>query len=398
MTTPLDWNQHLATCCQGLKRSAVREMLKVAVRPEVISFAGGLPAPECFPRELIARVSAGLLDADHGPKTLQYGESEGLFELREHLAASVDRPVEEVMITSGAQQGLDLLGRVLLEPGDVVAVENPTYLGALGAWRPHQVRFAPLPIDQDGLCVDALEALLAKGRLKFLYTMHNFHNPAGAVLSLERRERLITLAEKHALLILEDDPYGDLRYDGEPLPSLLALAASRGVPDRVVHLRSFSKVVAPGLRVGWLTAPAPLHDALVKMKQAADFHPNMLGQRLMLEVVRDVSFPEHVSHLRQVYGARRDAMDDAVRDAFPEGTRWSTPQGGMFLMAQLPSSIDASASIPQALERQVAYVSIDHFTVDGSGKDAVRLNFSNASPDRIREGIGRLGELFRSLA
>ena len=394
----LDWSQHLAKHSQGLKRSAVREILKVAVRPEVISFAGGLPAPECFPSELIASASARLLGKDECRSCLQYGESEGLAELREHLGNSVSRPVEDVLITSGAQQGLDLLGRVLLDSGDVIAVENPTYLGALGAWRPQGVRFAPVVIDGDGLVVDALEKILETERPKFLYTMPNFHNPAGAVLSLEHRERLISLAEKHALLILEDDPYGDLRYDGEPLPSLLSLATDRGLADRVVHLRSFSKVVAPGFRVGWLTAPPTLHDALVKMKQAADFHPNMLGQRIMLEVVRDDSFPAHLTHLRKIYGARRDAMDDAVGRHFPGGTTWTTPQGGMFLMAQLPHGIDAAASLPAALEANVAYVTIDNFTVDGTGQDAVRLNFSNASLERIEEGIARLGELFRSLA
>ncbi len=396
--TPNDWSRHLATSTRRLRRSAVREILKAAVRPDVISFGGGLPAPECFPDALIARASARLLDAEHGGRTLQYGESEGVAELRALLAESVDRPVEEVLITSGAQQGLDLLGRALLDQGDTVLVENPTYLGALGAWRPHGVRFIPLPIDGDGMVVEPLDGLLRTERPKFLYTMPNFHNPGGAVLSLERREGLIRLAEAHGFLIVEDDPYGDLRYDGDSLPSLLSLAQARGIEDQVVRLRSFSKVVAPGLRVGWLRAAPTLVDVLVKLKQAADFHPNILGQRIILDVIRDPGFNEHLAHLRKTYRERRDAMESAVAQFFPEGTTWTTPVGGMFLMAKLPHQLNAVSCLRRALDAKVAYVTVDNFTVDDSGTDAVRLNFTNASPERIREGIERLGNLFRETA
>lgn len=392
---PIDWSKHLAEGVLRSHRSAVREILKAAVRPDVISFAGGLPASECFPVELVARSSARLLDATEGGPTLQYGESEGLAGLRRELAERSRRPMEQVLITSGAQQGLDLLGRVLLDRGDTVLLENPTYLGALGAWRPHGVRFLPLPIDADGLCVEEAGAILRSERPKFLYTMPNFHNPGGVVLSLERREELLRLADKHGLLILEDDPYGELRYDGEPLPSLLELAVEKGLGDHVVHLGSFSKVVAPGLRVGWLTAAPAIVDALVKAKQAADFHPNVLGQRIILDLIQDPGFPEHLAFLRQTYGKRRDAMVSAVTEAFPEGTTWTTPQGGMFLMAKLPHGLDAAVCLPRALEAGVAYVTLDHFTIDESGRDAVRLNFTHAPPEKIREGIERLGRLFR---
>ncbi|MFT4638904.1 MAG: 2-aminoadipate transaminase [Verrucomicrobiales bacterium] len=394
--TAMDWTGRLAQGTRRLRRSAVREILKAAVRPEVISFGGGLPAPECFPTELIGRATANLLDSG-GSSALQYGESEGVSDLRTYLAEGIGQPMEQVLITSGAQQGLDLLGRVLLDEGDTVAVENPTYLGALGAWRPHGVQFLPISTDQDGLCVDSLEKVLETQRPKFLYTMPNFQNPGGSVLSLERRHRLIALAEKHDLLIMEDDPYGDLRYDGEALPSLLSLAAERGIADHVVHLRSFSKVVAPGLRIGWLTAAPPLIEALVMLKQSTDFHPNTLGQRVILSVIQDVAYPEHLAFLRKTYGARRDAMVAAVTEAFPEGTTWTTPVGGMFLMAQLPAGLDAVDCLVQALEAKVAYVTIDNFTVDGSGRDAVRLNFTNASKEKIHEGIHRLGALFRGM-
>ncbi len=347
----LDWSRRLSQCTSRFKCSAVREILKAAVRPEVISFAGGLPAPDCFPSELIARAGARLLDGRHAGSTLQYGESEGLADLRQHLVTEAGVPSERVLITSGAQQGLDLLGRVLLDPGDTVVVENPTYLDALGAWRPHGVRFLPVAIDEEGMCVDDLERLLSAGeRPKFLYTMPNFHNPAGAVLSRRRRERLIALTERHDLLILEDDPYGDLRYDGEALPSLLELAQAQGLGECVVRLGSFSKVVAPGLRVGWLTGASPLVDALVKVKQAADFHPNILGQKIVLEVIRDPAYPVHLEHLHRVYGARRDAMVEAVSAHFPEGTAWTMPEGGMFLMARLPRGRDAGACFQAALE------------------------------------------------
>ncbi len=392
----IDWQQTLGTTTRGLRRSAVREILKAAVQPEMISFAGGLPAPECFPEELIRTASAGLLDGDQARRTLQYGESEGVAALRAHLGESVSVPTERVLITSGAQQGLDLLGRVLLDRGESILVENPTYLGALGAWRPLGVRFVPIPMDGNGLCTDALGEILTRERPKFLYTMPNFQNPGGSVLALERREALVTLAERHGFLIVEDDPYGDLRYDGEALPSLLSLAQAQGIGDHVVHLRSFSKVVAPGLRVGWMTGPPPLLNAVLTLKQATDFHPSTLGQRIILEVIQDPRYPAHLHHLRETYGARRDAMDAAMHEAFPEGTTWTRPQGGMFLMARLPNGMDATACFETALQEKVAYVTVDHFTIDDSGKDTIRLNFTNASPEKIREGIARLGRLFSS--
>lgn len=391
----IDWSTSLAESTRFLRRSAVREILKAAVRPDVISFGGGLPAAECFPSALVAEASGRMLEGDRSAGTLQYGESEGLKVLRESLAAKVSRPVDEVLITAGAQQGLDLLGRALLQPGDTVLVENPTYLGALGAWRPHGVRFLPVAMDGEGMRIDEAEAWFDRGeRPKFLYTMPNFQNPGGVVLSLKRRHALLELAQRHGLLLLEDDPYGELRYDGDALPSLLQLAADKGMTEQIVRLESFSKIVAPGLRVGWLTGARPLVDVLIKLKQAADFHPNILGQRIIHEVIGASGFPGHLRHLREIYGRRRDAMENAVRRHFPEGTQWTTPQGGMFLMARLPDGFDAADRLEAALEAKVLYVTVDNFSPDDSGRDAMRLNFTNASEDRIEEGIARLGKLF----
>ena len=382
-----------------MQRSAVREFVKLTTDPSMISFAGGLPAPELFPLEAMQE-AAGRVFSQIGPRALQYGESEGEPALREWLANSFSTPSfqvrrEHVLITHGAQQALQLLGWVLLNEGDAVLVENPTYLALLSAWRPLAVRFVPLPSDQDGLQVETLEKQIAElpASPKVLYVQPNFQNPQGTTLSAARRAALAAWAEAHDVLLLEDNAYGELRYEGEALPHLLHVGAcSAATPDdrAVVHVGTFSKVIAPGLRVGWVIGPAPVIDKLTQAKQAADLHTGTLNQLLVLDLLQKGFLEQHLPVLRNAYRTRRDTMLAALARHFTGRMTWTKPAGGLFLMATLPPDCRAKDLLPEALARQVAFVPGDEFHVDGTGANTFRLNFSNATPEQIEEGILRL--------
>lgn len=376
-TLSLTWENRFASRADHMKSSAIRELLKLAEQPDFISFAGGFPAPEFFPAKEIAATIDGICDA----QSLQYGPTEGYRPLRELWAQRLGRKVEEVLITTGSQQALDLLGKVLVEPGSTVLVENPTYLAALQAWRVYGAKFHGTPLDADGLQVDQLPT-----QGQFLYTIPTFQNPSGATLSLERRHALIEWSHRHQMPVIEDDPYGALRFDGEPSPKLVDL------DPQVVHLSTYSKTLAPSLRVGVLVGPAALICKLVQAKQATDLHTSTLNQRIAFELDTNGYIEKHLLDLRRVYKERRDAMVAAVRKYFPPHTKMIVPQGGMFLWVTMDPDFDSVACLERCVAHKVAYVPGCNFHPDGADRHTVRLNFSNTQPDMIFEGIRRIAE------
>lgn len=390
------WERRLAGGAQGMTSSAIRDLLKVTERPEMISLAGGLPAPECFPVEELAAAAERVL-VEQPLAALQYGPTEGYAPLRYLLAlrtSELDIPVsaDQILVTGGSQQALDLIGKLFLEPGAEVVVEEPTYLGALQAWRPYQPRFVTVPLDEEGLDVAALERLLAGGlQPRFCYLVSCFQNPTGVTLSAARRQALIELAARYELPIIEDDPYGELAYDGARARPLAALDVERhGELRYVIYLSTLSKLLAPGLRVGWVAAPPPLIGMLARAKQGMDLHSSSLSQAVAYEACRDGLLERHVPLIRVIYRARRDAMLEALAVAMPPGVSWSRPGGGMFVWLNLPSQCDTTAMLGVALERDVAFVPGATFYVNGGGRQTMRLNFSHPTSERIGEGIRRL--------
>ena len=381
-----------------MKLYAVRELLKITAQPDMISFAGGLPAEELFPLER-CQIAAQTVLQRHGRQALQYGPTEGLPELRDWVArrfAALGMKLgrENVAIVSGAQQGLDLIGRVLLNPGDRVVVENPTYLALLSAWRPLGVQFLPTPCDGEGLRVEDLKPLLEL-EPKLIYTIPNFQNPQGTSLSRARRQELTQLLAGRPIAVVEDDPYGDLRYEGEPLPhltTLLALDHSINSSSGI-YLGTFSKTLMPGLRVGWVVAPEPVIDKIVQAKQSADLQTSTFNQHLVCKLIEDDFLDRHIPFLREQYRARRDAMLAALESHLPKEVTWNRPEGGMFLLLTLPKTWDATPLLSQALASRVAFVPGEEFHPDGSGKNTLRLNFTHSNPGQIEEGIRRLGKI-----
>ncbi len=395
----MNWPSFFAHRTLHMRRSAVRKLLKVIAQPGMISFAGGIPAPELFPLDEIARATTAVWQRN-GRDALQYGETEGVPALRDWIANRFSRPGlnvqrQNVMIVSGSQQALDLIGKVFLDPGDRVLCENPTYLAMLSAWRPHLPDFVPVPSDEEGMRVDAVPRGLARGA-KLIYLVPNFQNPQGTTLSLARRRRLLESATGRAVVV-EDNPYGDLRYEGEALPHVLDLDADRGGHDEldtcVIHLGTFSKVLAPGLRVGWVIAASDVIDKLVQAKQAADLHTSTLCQYVVLELVRDGLLERHLPVLRKAYKVRRDAMLAALAKHCPPEIHWTRPEGGMFLLVTLPPIVRAGALLKETLAEGVAFVPGDDFHLDDTGRNTLRLNFSNATPERIEEGVKRFANV-----
>lgn len=374
-----------------LKASAVREILKVAERPDILSFAGGLPAPELFPLNAIAQAHAEVF-ASEGAAALQYSTTEGFAPLREwicsHLAkGGVRATPDQVLITCGSQQGIELTAKVLLDPGDVVVVENPSYLAALQTFSGYEASFAVADSDDDGMCVDGLERILIERRPKLIYIVPNFHNPKGTTLSLERRHALLRLAQRHRVLILEDDPYGELRFRGEALPSLASLD-TEGV---VIQLGTFSKTLAPGLRIGWVVGPREIIRSLTIAKQASDLHTATLAQRATFMLLNRFDYTGHLAQLRVQYGERCLVMLGALKENMPPGTRWTQPDGGMFVWVELPQGMNAEELFPKALDKKVAFVPGTSFFAAQPRREFMRLNYSNRAPEFIREGIRRLG-------
>jgi 2-aminoadipate transaminase len=385
------WPGLLAARTARMRASDIREILKVTVRPEVISLAGGLPAPELFPVDEVRRAYGRVLAAN-GEAALQYGASEGYEPLRELLAERLSGPgvpakPENVLITTGSQQGISLMAKLFLDPGDTVLCENPTYLGAVQAFDSYEASYAIAPMDEDGIRSGEVEAILAARRVKFIYALPNFQNPSGRTMSLERRRTLVAAARRHGVPILEDDPYGELRFEGERLPSLRSLW-----PEGVVYLGSFSKILSPGMRLGWAVIPDGLFDRFVLAKQPADLHTATITQMAAYEVARDSEFMDrHIARIRDVYRERRDVMLRALGEWFPPGCTWTRAAGGLFVWAELPRAIDTRELLAEAIEEKVAFVPGQPFHPDGSGSNTMRLNFSNVSPERIEEGVRRLG-------
>lgn len=395
--TPADLAARLSDRARRMNASAIREILKVTQQPDVISFAGGLPAPELFPLEEVRRAADAVLTR-YGPAALQYSTTEGHLPLREWIAARAGITPRHVQIVTGSQQGLDLLGKVLIDEGDVVLVEAPTYLGALQSFLPYGPRYVELPTDEHGIDVGALEAVLRAHPAKLLYAVPNFQNPTGRTLSLERRQRLVELTARYGVLVIEDDPYGELRFSGEALPSLYALALERagGDPEasHVIYSSSFSKTLVPGLRDAWVQAASPVIEKLVQAKQGADLHTPTLNQMIVTELLPEV-LPRQIERVKAAYGERARDMVARLREHFPAEAQFTTPQGGMFLWVTLPRGIDTTALLPRAVERKVAYVPGTPFFALGGGENTMRLSYSSATSEQIGRGIRALGETVR---
>ena len=385
----------LSERARKLTSSAIREILKVTEQPNVISFAGGLPSPATFPTERIAAAAAHVLTPENATASLQYSATEGYMPLREWVAArysTAGTPIRttQVLITTGSQQALDLLGKTLIDPGSKVLVETPTYLGALQSFSLYEPDYVQVPTDEQGLIPEALTPELTAGA-RLLYAHPNFQNPTGRRLPLARREALAALAREGAFPLIEDDPYGALDYRGTPLPTMLSFA-----PEHVVHLGTFSKVLAPGLRLGYLIAPEALHFKLVQAKQATDLHTPSLTQRIAYEVVKDGFLDEHIPTVRALYRDQCEAMLAALERHMPEGVEWNRPEGGMFLWVTLPAHINSVELLQAAIAQNVAFVPGAPFYANDGQTNTLRLSFATVPPAKIDEGIGRLAALIRA--
>ncbi|GAA1414583.1 PLP-dependent aminotransferase family protein [Streptomyces thermospinosisporus] len=381
----------LAARARNTGGSPVRDILAVTARPEVINFAGGLPAPELFDTDGIAAAYRAVLD-ERPAQALQYSTTEGEPALRAALAArtgarGLPTTADDLLVTTGSQQALSLLATALLEPGDTVLVESPCYLAALQSFRLAGARVLTVPGDEHGLGPEALDALVAREQPKLLYLVPTFQNPTGRTLPLDRRAAIAEVAARRGLWIVEDDPYGELRYEGERVPWIASLP---GAEDRSVLLGSFSKVMAPGLRLGWLRAPAVLRRACTVVKQAADLHTPTVNQLAAARYLADHDLDAHVRRVAGVYGARRDAMLAGLPAALPEGSVWTRPEGGMFLWVRLPAPYDTTALLPQVVRHDVAYVPGAPFYAADPDRSTLRLCFVTQTPDEIAEGLRRL--------
>jgi len=369
---------------EEIKASEIRELLKLTSRPEVISFAGGLPAPELFPVEEMKKVSVEVLN-QMGKEALQYSTTEGYDPLRKHIAdrmakQGIKAEAEEILITSGSQQGLDFSGKIFLNPGDYVVVESPSYLGAINAFKAYQCNFLEIDTDDDGMIIEDLEKKLSETKnAKMIYVIPDFQNPTGRTWSLERRKGLLEVAKKFDLPIVEDNPYGELRFDGESVSSIKSLDDD----DRVIFLGTFSKTFCPGLRVGWVCAPEKLLEKYILVKQGADLQCNSMAQREIAIFLDNYNLDEHVEKIKNVYRGRRDLMLDSFKKYFPEGVTYTYPEGGLFTWVIIPEHLDARELAAKALERNVAYVPGGSFFPNGGNANTFRVNYSNMSEEKI---------------
>jgi 2-aminoadipate transaminase len=397
------WENRYAQRTQQMKSSAIRELLKFAEMPDVISFAGGMPAPEVFPIKEFREACDKVL-SENGAACLQYGSTDGYMPLREMIARHSARygitvTVDNILPTSGSQQALDLLGRIFINPGDRILVESPTYVGALQAWRMYGAEFIPVPFDEDGMITDELEARLRAGP-KFIYVLPNFQNPTGVTLSYERRLKLIELADRYGVPIIEDDPYGQLRYEGENLPALEVLDSQTRLQGKcysgnVIYLSTFSKTLAPGIRLAWVVAPPEIINKLSLAKQGADLHTSTFNQIVTYEVAKGGFLDEHVKLIRKTYKERLNVMIDTLEEHMPESIKWTKPKGGLFLWVTTPECLDCQDLFEDAVKEKVAFVPGTSFFAEGGGHNTMRLNFSNATPEKINEGIGRLAKVIK---
>jgi 2-aminoadipate transaminase len=389
--SPIEWK--FSDRAEQLQSSAIREILKVTMRPEVISFAGGLPSPETFPVERM-RAAFDKVLTQQGKSALQYGPTDGYAPLREFLADSLstsDSKIlpDQIMMVSGSQQGLDLLGKVLVDEGSKVLVETPSYLGALQAFSLYRPQFESVDTDDHGLIPASVAAKGAGARL--MYALPNFQNPTGRTLSVERRYELVETCARMGIPLVEDNPYGDLCYSGEPLPKMLNMN-----PGGVIYMGSFSKVLTPGIRLGYVVGPTPLIRKLEQAKQAADLHTAQLTQMVVYEVIKDGFLSEHIPTIRTLYAKQCNAMLEAMSKHFPESVRWTKPEGGMFIWVTLPEHMDSKQLLDEAIQQNVAFVPGGPFYANNPEKNTLRLSFVTVSPERINEGIEKLGKLIKA--
>lgn len=400
--TRLDpWYDAYADRALGMKASEVRSLFAVANRPEVVSLAGGMPNISGLPLDFLGEMTARLM-RERGPKLLQYGGGQGEEECREQIVEvmkhdGIHAHPDDVVVTTGSQQALDLMTQIFINPGDVIVAEAPSYVGALGVFRAYQAEVVHVPMDENGLIPEALEETLqqleALGKtVKFLYTVPNFHNPAGVTMALERRPQIVEICRRHHILVLEDNPYGLLGFDSEPLPALQTFD-----PEVVVYLGSFSKMFAPGFRVGWALAPAAVTARLVLASESAILSPTMVGQLTIAEYLRTYDWFQQVKEYRGMYRERRNAMLTALEEYMPM-TSWTVPDGGFYTWVTLPEGLDAQSMLPRAVTNLVAYVSGTAFFADGQGHDHMRLSFCYPSPKQITEGVRRLSQVVRAEA
>lgn len=378
-------------------KSFIREILKVTVDPSIISFAGGLPNRLFFPVKALQKAANDVFE-EAGNEILQYANSEGYLGLRQFIAdryrqrEGLEIPVENILITTGSQQGLDLLGKTFLNEGDDLIIEEPGYLGAIQAFALYRPRFHPVPVREGGMEISALARILGERQPKLLYTVTNFQNPSGISYSDENRQSVAHLMHGRSCLIIQDDPYGDLRFSGSRKVSFKHL-----LPANTVLLGSFSKTVAPALRLGWLVAPAPIMDKLIVAKQAADLHTDFLAQRILYRYLCDNDIDAHIATIIRQYGKQKEAMIAAIKEYFPAGVQFTNPEGGMFLWITLPEGMSSMRLFEAAIQKKVAFVPGTPFYVDRKDTNTLRLNFSCSDEATIVEGIRRLGESIKEL-
>ncbi|WNS78162.1 PLP-dependent aminotransferase family protein [Domibacillus sp. DTU_2020_1001157_1_SI_ALB_TIR_016] len=379
-----------------VKSSETREILKVTERPEVISFAGGLPAPELFPVEALNAACEAVLKED-GPASLQYSTTEGYIPLRNAIikrmsAIGIQASLEQVIITSGSQQAIDLTGRLLLDEGDTILCESPTYLAAINAFKVYDANFVEVDMDEDGMIMEALEKQLQlHSNAKFIYTIPDFQNPTGRTMKLERRKRMIELANQYNVLIVEDNPYGAVRFSGEPLPPVKHFDTE----GRVIYLSTFSKIFTPGLRLGWICADEVFIEKYVAFKQTADLHSDSFAQRITAKYMELYDIEAHIEKIKTVYKERCTTMLDCIDQFFPKSVSHSKPEGGLFIWVELPDSVDSSKIFLECLKNDVAFVPGIPFFPNSQQKNTLRLNYSNMPKERIIEGMKRLGEVLQ---
>jgi 2-aminoadipate transaminase len=379
----------------NVKASAIREILKLTQKPNIISFAGGLPAPELFPVKEIKEITDKILDTA-GEKALQYSATDGFDPLREGIVQLLkEKNIQKikrdnVLITSGSQQGLSFSGKIFLDPGDIVLVESPSYLGAINAFRASGCEFVEVETDDHGMIMSDLEeAIKSHDRVRMIYVIPDFQNPTGKTWSLERRKKLIALANAYDLPVIEDNPYGELRFDGEVIPPIKSLDTE----NRVIYLGTFSKTFCPGLRIGWVLADEEILNKYILLKQGADLHTSSLAQRQIALFLEDYDFKGHIESLKKVYKERRDLMMSSIKQYFPDVVEYTYPEGGLFTWVVLPEGIDTDEMMVKAVEKGVAYVPGGSFFPNGGNKNTMRINYSNMPNDKIVEGIKILGKV-----
>lgn len=383
----------------GMQASAVREILKVTQRPEVISFAGGLPAPELFPVEEISKVCTEVC-ATEGRKVLQYATTEGRPTLRAKIAARMNRnyktslTADNILITTGSQQNLDMAGKIFLDKGDVVLMESPTYLAAINAFKAYQPEFKEVPTDDKGMIPEELDKILAATpNVKLIYVIPDFQNPTGICWSLERRKAFMEVVSKYEIPVLEDNPYGELRYEGVTLPSLQSLDTK----ELVMDMGTFSKTFCPGLRIGWLAAPVKLMKEFVKVKQSADLHTSAFDQAIIDRYMDEYSLDEHVREINKLYKHRRDLLLNTMKETFTDGTTWTHPEGGLFLWLTFPEGVSARKVFDKCIEKNVAGVLGEFFYPNAKNDRHMRINYSNMPDDRIIEGVRRMADALKEI-